>query len=68
MTVEQRLDKLETMVAEIHAAVTGREKNGCVDMTAYRLAIRELARGNNKPLDLYMKRGGKIPARDGKEA
>ena len=67
MTVEQRLTKLETMIAEIHAVVTGRERIDGIDMPAYRRAIRELARGNSKPLDIYMRRGGQIPVRGEKE-
>lgn len=63
MTFEQRLEKLETMIAEIHAVVTGESvpRTDGVDAFTYGRAIKELARGNPKPLDRYMKRGGKIP-------
>jgi hypothetical protein len=60
MTLEQRIAKLETMITEIHAILTGKESRG-VHIREYRAAINELARGNGKPLELYMKRGGKIP-------
>ncbi len=41
--------------------LTGRAEERRVDHVAFRRAIRELARGNRKPLELYLKRGGKIP-------
>jgi hypothetical protein len=63
MTIEHRLEKLETMIAEIHAVVTGESASQTdgVDTFAYGRAIKALARGNTKPLERYMKRGGKIP-------
>jgi len=69
MTLEQRIAKLETMITEIHAIVTGGEKprDAAADRRAYQKAINELARGNKEPLELYMKRGGKIPVQGEKQ-
>ena len=64
-SVEERLCRLEKTLTEIIDIVsrshgTRLEIKG-VDMFAYQMAIKELARGNVKPLETYMKRGGKIP-------
>lgn len=61
-TLEERIARLEARVAELHDIIfTGRAEERRVDHVAFQRAIRELARGNRKPLELYLKRGGKIP-------
>jgi hypothetical protein len=61
MTVEQRLEKMETMLTQIFALITGEDRIDGVDEAAYKRAIDALSKGNNKLLEIYMKRGGKIP-------
>lgn len=57
--LRERLERLEEIVRcnglETRAPDLG------VDETALNRAIREMVRGNDKPLDRYLRRGGKIP-------
>lgn len=63
---EERFLRMEENIQEIMDMLRrpsgASEKNsGEVDEIAYRNAIRELGRGNKKPLALYMARGFAIP-------
>jgi len=59
---EERLKRLETMIKEIHDFLyMGEETGRAPDQEEFRRAIRELGRGNRRPLQLYIQRGGKIP-------
>jgi len=65
MTVQERLEKLEIMISEMHAILTGNEARiDGVDMREYRKAIKALLAGDSVPLVQYKKRGGKIPVGD----
>jgi len=62
-TEEQRLRHLEEMIEEIHAwMILGGER--IPGKAEYDRAIRELLKGNSKPLELYKQRGGVIPKAD----
>lgn len=62
-TDEQRLRHLEEMMEDIHALlIMGRDR--IPGRAEYDRAIRELLRGNSKPLALYKERGGVIPKVD----
>jgi hypothetical protein len=63
-TIEQRLDKLEAMIEEIHRLLTGQGApiNG-VDEVAWRAVVKDLWQGDTKSLEIYMRRGGQIPDR-----
>lgn len=60
MTDSERLARIEAMVEEMYSRVCP-EKESRAGQDTYERAIRELARGNKKPLRAYMQRGGKIP-------
>jgi hypothetical protein len=65
--IEERLAKLEenqTRIMDLlrDRGLMVREDGG--DQAAYDRAIRELAKGNKKPLESYLKRGGKIPIQE----
>jgi hypothetical protein len=63
---EERFAKLEAMVKEIHDFIfAGHEGEKARDEAFFRRAIRELGKGNRKPLEIYLKRGGKIPRAEG---
>ena len=59
---ERRLRRLESMVEEIHALLVMGRVSTPGD-AEYDLALEELAQGNNKPLAMFLRRGGKIPLR-----
>jgi hypothetical protein len=59
-TTEQRLLHLEEMLEEIHAVLI-MGTDGSPGRAEYDRAIRELLKGNTKPLALYKRRGGVIP-------
>lgn len=62
MEIEDRITKIEQMVAELHAAlIIGREPSR-PDLDDYRQALEAMKFGNMAPLRLYLRRGGKIPA------
>lgn len=65
--LEERLAKFEENQARItdllrDRGLTVREDG--VDQTALDRAIRELIKGNRRPLEGYLKRGGKIPIQE----
>jgi len=66
MTLEQRLRKIEKMVDEIHAFLIEQDltRYDGVNMPAYKRTIEAMLRGDTKPLEKYLARGGKIPVRD----
>lgn len=57
--LRERVERLEAILR--NAGLESRLAENGVDGTAYNRAIRELARGNRKPLERYLQRGGKIP-------
>ena len=60
--MEDRLARLETMIREIHDFLyAGDDGSRARDEEAFRRAVRELGKGNRRPLQLYIQRGGKIP-------
>lgn len=65
MTLEQRLRKVEKMVDEIYTVLLERDQTRFdgVNMPAYKRTIEAALRGDMKPLEQYLARGGKIPAR-----
>jgi hypothetical protein len=66
LTVEERLEHIEVLLERLYIAFVGEDKpKGNIDEVAYRNAIRELSRGNKKPLALYMQRGFAIPVNKG---
>lgn len=61
MNIERRIQALETMVAEIHAVLVQGKPPAAPGLSDYRRAIEAMLDGNKKPLDDYLRRGGKIP-------
>lgn len=62
-TEEQRLRHLEEMVEDIHALlIMGQDR--IPGKAEFDRAIRELLKGNDKPLILFKQRGGVIPKTD----
>jgi hypothetical protein len=61
--IRQELHDLRIMITEIHAAlIQGQQvRPGRYE---YDKAIREFARGNKKPLEDFIKKGGKPPDLD----
>ena len=55
----ERIERLEEV---IRVNMMARVQDPGLDETALNRAIRELARGNRKPLERYLRRGGKIPS------
>jgi hypothetical protein len=55
----QRIERLEEIIR--CNGLEARVPDLGVDETALNRAIREMVRGNGKPLDRYLRRGGKIP-------
>jgi len=62
LSLEQRIEKLEALVADLRCI---EDKSIYTDEAEFKASIRELARGNKKALERYIKKGGKIPV-DGK--
>ena len=60
-TPEERLAKIEEMIAAIYERICP-DRDGGIGPVSYQRAIREFAKGNKKPLELFLKRGGKIPS------
>jgi hypothetical protein len=56
----ERLERIEAMLWELLRVLCPDRDNG-IGPASYERAIRELAKGNRKPLTSYVKRGGKIP-------
>jgi len=65
MTLEQRLRKLESRIDEIYTVLIERDqmRYDGVNMPAYKRTIEAMLRGDTKPLEKYLARGGKIPVR-----
>jgi hypothetical protein len=63
---EDRFAKLEAMVKEIHDFIfAGDDSEKSTHRARFRRAVRELGKGNRKPLEVYLKQGGKIPRAEG---
>lgn len=62
-TIEVLMDRIERLEAIVLGFVPQANDSGSDDanQTAYERAIDALAAGNKKPLENFLKRGGKIP-------
>jgi len=62
-TLDELRDRIERLEEIIRAnGLEIRTPGLGVDETALNRAIREMVRGNSKPLERYLRRGGKIPS------
>ncbi len=59
-TIEDLQGRIERLEAMLRAGGPMQETRGDVDQAALDRAIRDLVRGNRKPLERYLRRGGKI--------
>lgn len=59
ITFEQRLRRLEEMVAEIHAIVVMGKAEVPPGDLQYKQALKDMLAGDPRTLDLYVRRGGK---------
>ncbi|NPV05633.1 MAG: hypothetical protein HPY67_12960 [Syntrophaceae bacterium] len=60
-TLDELRERIERLEEVIRVNMMARVQDPGLDETALNRAIRELARGNRKPLERYLRRGGKIP-------
>jgi len=61
-TLDELRERIERLEEVIRVNMMARVQDPGLDETALNRAIRELARGNRKPLERYLRRGGKIPS------
>ncbi|NLI41277.1 MAG: hypothetical protein GX421_08880 [Caldisericales bacterium] len=61
-TLDELRERIERLEEVIRVNMMARAQDPGLDETALNRAIRELARGNRKPLERYLRRGGKIPS------
>lgn len=67
--IERKIISIENMVSDIHAMMmTAGVRQDEINWPLFESVMDEFVKGNGKPLDRYIKRGGRIPSAEEQQA